>query len=396
MSMPALYRSEFIDSLSAISAHEWNAVAGTDYPFTRHEFLHALETTGCTNTASGWQPQHLLVSREQQLIAVMPLYLKTHSYGEYVFDWSWADAYRRYGRAYYPKLLCAIPFTPATGPRLCIVDGEERALVIRHVIAALREKIGVENLSSLHILFPPLELRDALKSAGLSERVGVQYHWFNADTNSTNKSDSFSSFDDFLATFNSRKRKNLRKERARIDEQGLTLRVLEGSAISAEHWHLFYRFYAMTYAKRSGHTGYLNEDFFIAIGKHLAQHIVLTLAYRDDEAVAGALYFRDSTTLYGRYWGCSQEFDALHFEACYYQGIEYCIRHGLKHFDPGAQGEHKIQRGFTPIETFSYHWIEEGAFRAAIDDFLRSERVAIAEHIEAASELLPFKRSGEN
>jgi uncharacterized protein len=385
--MSNAYRIEIIDSLAAISADDWNAVAGSEYPFTRHEFLHTLERTGCADAASGWKAQHVLVKRGARLVAVMPLYLKFHSYGEYVFDWSWADAYQRYGKNYYPKWLCAIPFTPATGPRLCVVDGEDLNLIAKNIIATLRERMPDEAVSSLHILFPQPALRDALLSAGLSERTGAQYHWFNQN---------YRNFDDFLGTFSSRKRKNLRKERQRVSEQGLTLRILEGDEITTAHWQTFYRFYAMTYAKRSGHTGYLNEDFFIAIGEKMAAHTVMAMAYLHDEVVAGALYFRGGDTLYGRYWGCVREFDYLHFEACYYQGIDYCIRSGLQHFDPGAQGEHKIQRGFTPIKTFSYHWIDDTTFRHAIDDFLRREQRAVEQHIEAAAELLPFKQSGDN
>ena len=387
MAADPIYRIEIIDSLTAISATEWNAVAGNDYPFTRHEFLNALERTGCTDADSGWQPQHVLVKRGECLIAVMPLYLKSHSYGEYVFDWSWADAYRRYGKNYYPKLLGAIPFTPATGPRLCVADGEHSNAIAQQIIETLRERMTRTHISSLHILFPQPELRSALLQAGLSERIGVQYHWFN---------NNYSCFDDFLSTFNSRKRKNLRKERARIAEQGLELRILEGNGITPAHWQIFYRFYAMTYAKRSGHSGYLNETFFKTIGAQLSEKTVIALAYHSGEAVAGALYFRDSTTLYGRYWGCVREFEYLHFEACYYQGIEYCIRNGLQHFDPGAQGEHKIQRGFAPIKTFSYHWIADTAFRNAIDDFLQREQHAIEQHIETATALLPFKNNNEN
>lgn len=375
---------EFIDSLAAIAAAEWNAVAGTDYPFTRHEFLRNLEQSGCADADSGWRAQHVLVRRDARLIAVMPLYLKAHSYGEYVFDWSWAEAYQRHGRTYYPKLLAAIPFTPATGPRLCVAAGENSSAIAAQIIEALRKRIDSSDISSLHILFPQAELRDALLQAGLSERTGVQYHWCN---------DDFASFDDFLSTFSSRKRKNLRKERARIAEQELELRVLEGGDLTAEHWLLFYRFYALTYAKRSGHTGYLNAAFFQALGAQMRDHTVMTLAYWRGEAVAGALYFRDSTTLYGRYWGCVRDFDCLHFEACYYQGIEYCIRNGLRHFDPGAQGEHKIQRGFAPIKTTSYHWIKDGEFRAAIDQFLKNEQRELGAYIEQARELLPFKAS---
>ncbi|MDB6063770.1 MAG: family N-acetyltransferase [Verrucomicrobiaceae bacterium] len=375
---------EFIDSLSAISAAAWNAVAGTDYPFTRHEFLYALEQSGAADADSGWQPLHALIKRDGELIAVMPLYLKYHSYGEYVFDWAWADAYQRYGRRYYPKLLGAIPFTPATGPRLCVLAGEDSALIAAQLIAALRKKIDSTDISSLHILFPNALAGESFAQAGMSERWGAQYHWFNR---------GYSNFDDFLATFASRKRKNLRKERERVIEQDITITVLDGEQIGAAEWKLFHHFYELTYAKRSGHGGYLNAEFFRRIGAALPQHIVMTLAYWRGEAIGGALYFRDSTTLYGRYWGCVREFDFLHFEACYYQGIEYCIRHQLAHFDPGAQGEHKIQRGFEPIKTLSYHWLKDKNFRHAIDDFLLREQPTITEHIAAAAELLPFKQT---
>lgn len=375
---------EFIDSLANISADAWNSITGRDYPFTRHEFLYALERTGCTDRASGWQPLHALIKRGHELIGVMPLYLKTHSYGEYVFDWSWAEAYQRYGLDYYPKLLAAIPFTPATGPRLCIAPGEDRAEITTHLLAALRQKIAQHDYSSLHILFPHSDETGFLKREGLSERSGVQYHWFNQN---------FASFDDFLAICSSRKRKNLRKERERVYAQGIELTTLTGAQIQAREWDLFYHFYVSTYAKRSGHGGYLNQAFFRELGTHLPEHMVMTLAHWRGETIAGALYFRDSSTLYGRYWGCVQELDCLHFEACYYRGIDYCIENHLARFDPGAQGEHKIQRGFTPIKTVSYHWIENQNFRRAIDDFLIREHAAIDEHIVEASALLPFKHN---
>jgi predicted N-acyltransferase len=376
---------EFIDSLSRIAADTWNAITGIDYPFTRHEFLHALERSGAVGEASGWIPSHILVWREAELIAVMPLYKKLHSYGEYVFDWSWANAYRRYGYNYYPKLLCAIPFTPTTGPRLCIEAGsaESRAEIAAAVVNTLRQKIcGVA--SSLHILFPDATEGAELAALGLSERTGVQYHWHNA---------GFADFDSFLATFNSRKRKSLRRERERVAEQGIALRTLEGTAISPAEWERFHHFYQLTYAKRSGHGGYLNAEFFQLIGAALPEHTVLTLAERNGATIAGALYFRDSRTLYGRYWGCAQEFDALHFEACYYQGIEYCIHRGLQRFDPGAQGEHKIQRGFAPVRTRSYHWIENPQFRVAIDNFLVEERAELERYIVEASAALPFRQA---
>ncbi len=379
-------RVTLIDSLSAISPDAWNAVAGTDYPFTRHEFLYALECTGAACAASGWQAQHVLVHRGEQLIALLPLYRKQHSYGEYVFDWAWADAYRRYGHTYYPKLLCAIPFTPATGPRLCVQSGEDIAAITALIVGELKLRLRIDELSSLHILFPEPVARAQFEAQGLSVRHGAQYHWFNQ---------GFASFDDFLATFSSRKRKNLRKERARVVEQELTLETLPGAAISAEHWGLFHHFYQLTYAKRSGHGGYLDLEFFLQIGRTLPEHVVLTLAHWRGETVAGALYFRDSTTLYGRYWGCAREFEFLHFEACYYRGIDYCISQGLQRFDPGAQGEHKIQRGFTPVTTYSCHWIEERAFRSAIIDFIEREQIEMKAYIEEATALLPFRADAD-
>jgi predicted N-acyltransferase len=374
---------EFIDSLSRVDAATWNAVTGTDYPFTRHEFLDALERSGAVGKSSGWITSHALVWRDTELVAAMPLYKKTHSYGEYVFDWSWADAYRRYGYSYYPKLLCAIPFTPATGPRLCVKAGADRAKIAGAIVAALRQD-ACGDASSLHILFPDETEGAEFEALGLSERSGVQYHWHNA---------GFADFDSFLATFNSRKRKSLRRERERVAEQGIALRTLEGTAITTDDWALFHHFYQLTYAKRSGHGGYLNAEFFQRIGATLPEHTVLTFAERGGKTIAGALYFRDTRTLYGRYWGCVQELDALHFEACYYQGIEYCIRQGLQRFDPGAQGEHKIQRGFAPTRTRSYHWIADPQFRAAIDNFLVEEHAEIERYIVAASTALPFRQA---
>ncbi|MEE8056988.1 MAG: GNAT family N-acetyltransferase, partial [Pseudomonadales bacterium] len=316
-------RTTFIDSIESVSCDQWNAVSGTDYPFTRYEFLHALEISGATNQQSGWQPQHILVytseQNDEELIAVMPLYLKYHSYGEYVFDWSWADAYRRHGVSYYPKLLSSIPFTPATGPRLCIKAGSNNATITAAVIAAIYQRAEALSASSIHILFPEKQDCCQFQQLGLSLRRGVQYHWFNQN---------FCGFDDFLTTFSSRKRKNLKKERRRIQEQNLRLEIIEGPDITPETWQRFYDFYQLTYAKRSGHGGYLKQQFFELLADTMAEHIVLVLAYNGDQngkAIAGALNFRDSKTLYGRYWGCIQEHEFLHFEACYYQGIEYCI-----------------------------------------------------------------------
>lgn len=379
---PSNFSAEFLTSLGQISAQQWNDIAGTDYPFLRHEFLYGLEKTACTTAATGWQPCHLILRQESEVAAVMPLYLKSHSYGEYVFDWSWADAWRQSGLDYYPKLVTAVPFTPASGPRFCTapnVDADEGLDIALQAIQALA---GRQNISSWHLLFPEQAVSEKLLANGIHRRAATQFHWFN---------DNYGSFEDFLGTFNSRKRKSLKKERRRVAEQGLTLKTLSGNAIGEQEWEQFYRFYQMTYAKRSGHGGYLNRDFFLDTAAGMDKQVVMVLAYLGSQAVAGALYFRSEDTLYGRYWGCEQEFDCLHFEACYYQGIEYCIANGLQRFDPGAQGEHKIQRGFRPTTTWSSHWIADPQLSAAVGDFTRREVDHNEDYRQATSRLLPFK-----
>lgn len=365
--------------ISDIPTDVWNDLCGTDYPFLRHEFLHALESTGCVSAKQGWQPVHISVEQDDETVAVMPLYLKSHSWGEYVFDWAWADAYDRYGLDYYPKLLTAIPFTPAQGPRL----GHRIPLneLIPALSNGLRSACDSLQASSWHGLFVEPELRTQLADNKKMCRLGCQYHWFN---------DGYQSFDDFLATFSSRKRKNLRKERQKVADQGIQLRTFEGEAISDAQLAHFYRFYQMTYLKR-GRQGYLSQDFFTRLRDTLPEHLVLVMAYNGEQPVAGALSLRSSDTLYGRYWGCLEEYDSLHFETCYYQGIEYCIQHGLQRFDPGAQGEHKIQRGFRPVETWSCHWINEPGFQQPVAQFLAEEQQAIQEQIKELTGWLPFK-----
>ena len=374
--------AEFITSLDQIPAESWNRVTGTDYPFLRHEFLHGLEKTACTTADTGWQPCHLLLRQENTLAAVMPLYLKSHSYGEYVFDWSWADAWRQSGLDYYPKLLTAIPFTPATGPRLCTVAGMDVDQCMHAAFDAIKTLATQRDISSWHLLFPEKTVSEKMLAAGLHRRAATQFHWFN---------DGYSSFEDFLATFNSRKRKSLKKERRRVGEQGLVLQTLVGPEIGTQEWEQFYRFYQLTYAKRSGHSGYLSREFFVDTAANMGDQVIMVLAHLDANPVAGALYFRSSDTLYGRYWGCEREFDFLHFEACYYQGIEYCIANKLARFDPGAQGEHKIQRGFRPVTTWSNHWIADQKLSAAVGDFTRREEQHNDQYLQAATEMLPFK-----
>tara|TARA_R110001599_G_scaffold8651_12_gene42144 strand:+ start:11667 stop:12845 length:1179 start_codon:yes stop_codon:yes gene_type:complete len=380
---PAPPGAEFIDSLARVNASEWDAVAGSDYPFLQHRFLYGLETTACTTADTGWQPCHLLLRRGAKLVGLLPLYLKAHSYGEYVFDWSWADAWQRSGLEYYPKLVSAVPFTPATGPRLCVADGEDAADLWPAARAAIEQFASARGLSSWHLLFPDEDTSNRLLAAGLPQRMTTQFHWFNAN---------YRSFDDFLAEFASRKRKNLRRERERVAQQGLSLQLLRGAEISPADWQQFHRFYQTTYARRSGHGGYLTRDFFLQTAPSLGEQAIMVVARHSGQAVAAALYFRSSTTLYGRYWGCSADFDCLHFEACYYQGIEYCIAEGLQRFDPGAQGEHKIQRGFQPVHTYSNHWIADPRLAEAVADFTRRERPHIEAYREDAANLLPFRR----
>jgi len=348
----------------------------------QHKFLYGLELTDCTTAQTGWQPCHLVMRSDERVVAVMPLYLKSHSYGEYVFDWSWADAWRQSGLEYYPKLVSAIPFTPATGPRLCCVDDVDSEQLMGAALQAVTAFARERDLSSWHLLFPTETVSQQLLERGLHQRAATQFHWFN---------EGYENFDDFLATFNSRKRKSLKRERRRVAEQGLTLRTLSGDEISTEHWEQFHYFYQMTYGKRSGHGGYLTREFFLETAAQMGSGVVMVLAYKESRPVAGALYFKSEDTLYGRYWGCEQEFDCLHFEACYYQGIEFCIKHGLKQFDPGAQGEHKIQRGFKPVHTWSNHWIADPQLSVAVGDFTRREAQHNSAYQQSAATLLPFK-----
>jgi predicted N-acyltransferase len=376
-------KAVFLNSITDIDADSWQSIINDDYPFLRHEFLSAMELSKSACSDTGWSPQHLLVYEQQQLIAVMPLYLKDHSYGEYIFDWSWADAYQRYGLEYYPKLLSAIPFTPATGARLSYLSNIDSQQLYSFVADSLKNRAKELNASSIHILLPTKKETRSWNEQALSTRTSSQYHWFN---------NNYGSFDDFLSTFNSRKRKNVSKERRRINEQDISLHRYKGQDISNELWDVFFNFYQITYAKRSGHGGYLRREFFDLIHHNMIDQIMLVMAKHNNRFVAGALYFFSSSTLYGRYWGCNQAFEMLHFEACYYQGIEFCIEHGLEKFDAGAQGEHKIQRGFEPTAIWSNHWIKDQQFSAAIQDFIDREADSNLEYIDAAKDYLPFKK----
>lgn len=378
--MSEAWQFSTINGVSEIAVASWDALFD-DYPFTRHAFLNALESSGCVGGQSGWRPKHIVAHCDGQLVFAMPGYIKFHSYGEYVFDWSWADAYQRHGLEYYPKYINAIPFTPSSGPRWGSISAFSSEQ-LNHIQAYIYAVLENEGLSGHHLLFPKPSEIEPWRQAGWVARRGVQFHWYNQN---------YRDFEDFLSGFTSRKRKNLKRERRRIEEQQLLCETVTGDQASAEQWQRFFECYQMTYLKRSGHGGYLNKAFFEAIAASMGEQIILVSARHDGDIVASAMCFHDSHHLYGRYWGCLAEFDQLHFELCYYRGIEYCIANGLQHFDPGAQGEHKIQRGFEPITTWSLHKLYRPDFHEAVANFCQQEAEHNDSYLEAAKELLPFK-----
>jgi len=347
--------------------------------FLRYDFLHALESTGCVGRGTGWQPAHLTLWRGQHLAAAAPLYVKGHSYGEYVFDWAWADAYQRHGLDYYPKLLCAIPFTPVSGPRLLAEDAPAREALVGALQAQARES----GLSSLHLLFPPPEEAELLERAGLMIRRSVQFHWRNA---------GYSDFGQFLSTLSQPKRKKIRAERRKVAEAGVRFTRLLGRDIAESHWDFFVRCYENTYAEH-GSTPYLNRAFFLSLAERMPEHLLLVLAHRGGRPIASSLLVRDADRLYGRYWGALERVDCLHFETAFYQSIEAAIELGAAVLEGGAQGEHKMSRGFLPEPTCSAHWLAEPAFADAVDRFLSRESTMIEGYLDELRERNPFVRS---
>ncbi|MDO9167913.1 MAG: GNAT family N-acetyltransferase [Methylobacter sp.] len=372
-----------IHSMAQVDGVDWNRLAGEAYPFLRHEFLLALEQSGSVCEQTGWLPAHLLVMDQDKLLAFMPLYLKQHSYGEYVFDHQWAQAYQQQGIDYYPKWLTAIPLTPCQGTRIVIqAEGIDPLAITQVLLAFIQQRSEQLGISSWHCLFPELQQAEQLRSLGLSIREGVQFHWFNQ---------GYRDFNDFLHTLNASKRKMLKRERRRVSEQGVHLLRIAGPDISELQWQAFFQFYTMTYLKK-GSQPYLNLAFFHQIAATMGEQLLLVLAIKDDIAIAAALSFVGSDTLYGRYWGCYEAYNSLHFETCYYQGLDYCIEQGLKRFDSGAQGEHKISRGFEPVTTYSAHWIKDARFAQAIEHFLAREQQAVQHYKQDAATYLPFKQ----
>ena len=368
------------DSLEAIEPAAWDRLGGNSDPFLSHAFLVALERHGCLGEEYGWYPRHLAVYDGGKLIGATPLYAKTNSYGEFVFDWSWASAYERYGLHYYPKLVAAVPYTPITGRRLLVAPGIEPGPVQERLIDQAIELARDLNCSGMHWLFTDADDTARLRARGLPLRLGCQYHWHN---------NGYRDFEHFVDAFASRKRKKVLRERRRVAEQAVSLRTLHGHEVSAELWGVVHRYYVDTFEKKAG-LPTLTLDFFKEVGRTLGERVVVVLAEHGGEPVAAAINFRSDRALYGRYWGCDQDFHSLHFEACYYQGLDYCIAHGLQTFEPGAQGEHKIGRGFLPTPTWSAHWIAEPAFARVIEDFCRREQRMMTEHCDQLFELSPF------
>ena len=383
--MKAATRIQVIESLDEVSADEWNALDLQGNPTLRHEFLAAFEHTHCAISRTGWRAQHLLLrSQKGALVAAMPLYLKPHSWGEFVFDFGWASAYQRHGARYYPKLTSCIPFTPATGNRLLVSSSDQfdaqslRNELVKNALDLMRE----ESLSSLHCLFTTRIDQAVLEAFGCIARVDCQFHWNNH---------RFQTFDDFIATFRADKRKKALRERRRIAEEGIHFVTLTGAELSDEQWRIAMHLSEQTF-RSHGHEHYLNVDFFREVSQKLPASIVVKFAMKAGDIIATAIFFRGDDTLYGRYWGAEDAYNSLHFEACYYQGIDYCIANGIQRFEPGTQGEHKIARGFVPTKTTSAHFIADQRFAHAIREHVQQERKAIDAYIHEVNQHLPFHR----
>jgi len=372
-------------SLEGIDPGAWNALVGS-FPFLRHEFLVALERHGALSRQFGWLP-HYLIGRDDEgaIAAAAPTFLKGNSYGEFVFDFAWAHAYERHGLAYYPKLVAAAPFTPATGPRVLIAPDRDPGDTAQQLIEAVHAHAEELGVSSMHWLFPAASDLAHLRARDLIVRNDIQYHWTNP---------GYRDFDDFLDRMSSRKRKKLRRERRRVGDQGIELVRRRGDQMTSAEWALAHHFYASTF-ERKWNIPVLSRGFFEEVGTTMGEQFVVVLAYDGATAIGGAILAQGGDTLYGRYWGCDDTYHSLHFEACYYQGIEHAIEHGLARYEPGAQGEHKIPRGFLPTWTQSAHWIAHPGFREAIADHVARERTVLAEHFAELEALSPFKREDD-
>jgi hypothetical protein len=377
-------QARFLGGIGEIDAAQWNAIA-PDYPFLRHEFLHALERTGCATPATGWTPRHLLLHRDGRLVGAAPLYEKTHSWGEFVFDFAWSRAFEERGLPYYPKLVLALPFTPATGPRVLVAPGQDVATLQLAALAAIEAEARAHRRTNAHALFIDDALRDQCARTGWLLRSDCHFQWHNH---------GYGNFEDFLATFSADKRKKARRERRRVAEQGIVFQTLRGPELDDTLLAAIYGFHANTFAAH-GHLPYLNLEALRALAHGLGERMIVKLARLGDEPVATAVFFRGGDTLYGRYWGAGGTYHSLHFETCYYQGIDLCIELGLQRFEPGTQGEHKLARGFEPALTWSAHWIADPPLRAAIAAYLRREQRAVENYAADAAEHLPFRHAAD-
>ncbi|SFC90566.1 GNAT family N-acetyltransferase [Pseudoalteromonas denitrificans] len=375
-----MYSYKIITHINEISATRWDLFFD-DNPFTKHAFIHACEASLSASSKQGWQAHHFLIYENDTLIAVMPGYVKSHSYGEYVFDWSWAEAYQNHGLTYYPKWVCSIPFTPVEGGRIA-TNSSNLSMLYQYIKTILNAQSKKYNWSGFHINFCDKKTSHLLGKQDVSSRLGVQFQWFNKD---------YQSFDDYLSCLTARKRKVIKKERLKAVAEDISIKWLTGCKISSDIIEQFIAFYQRTYLKRSGHLGYLNSDFFSLLKQNMSDELVIMIATKDENVIAATLSLKSSTTLYGRYWGASEYYDFLHFELCYYQGIEYCIKNNLKCFHSGAQGEHKIARGFEPVFTYSNHTMVHPDFSLAIDNFLIHESQQMQNYHQQCQTLLPFK-----
>ena len=376
-----------IPSISEVSPEDWDRCAGTSHPFTRHAFLSALEDSGSATTETGWYPQHLIIeSPTGGVLGASPLYLKNHSYGEFVFDWGWADAFERSGGKYYPKLQCSVPFTPVTGPRFLIPKtvGDKQSIILKQALGGAMVQLAERmDISSIHVTFSSKEEWKMLTDVGFLQRIGQQFHWYN---------NGYANFDDFLDQLTSRKRKQIRKERRAVSDKNLVIRALTGPEIKERHWDSFFNFYLSTTDKKWG-SSYLTRPFFSMLGERMGDQVVLIIVEDAGNLVAGALNLKSDDTLYGRNWGCLENYKFLHFEACYYKAIDYAIEHGLMRVEAGAQGPHKIQRGYLPSPTYSAHWINHPGLKEAIEGFLDQERLAIELEMQSLTQHSPFKNT---
>ena len=383
--LDSVYKFSFVSSLNYVNRAEWNALLENDDPFLCYEFLSALENNNCLGEQYGWYPHHLIVrDNKSNLVAASPFYIKTNSYGEFVFDWSWATAYEQAGLAYYPKLISSIPYTPVTGNRILFgtqLNCDQKIMLASEMIQATLKESEKLNMSGAHWLFNKKEENVFFQNQKLMFRLGYQFHWNNHN---------YESFEHFLESFVSRKRKKVKQERKYVNQQSIELKRMHGNELSASEWKTVHAFYESTFYRKSG-IPTLSLGFFNEIAQNMGEKIMLVLCYKENELVACAINFRSSQRLYGRFWGCNQSLHSLHFEACYYQGIEYAIENKLKVFEPGAQGEHKISRGFLPTKTWSAHAIHEARFSPAIRDFCKREQEYMQQDFEELKKLSPYR-----